>query len=452
MKENITKYPIPDHRKEMYDYYRLSFDKDGCPMKELPNKELIFHPILPPYLIVDYVLMYEKTRDESWIRYATQIANLSLRKGEVFNNSLVFYYHPESGLSSVPKKFYSALTQAWYVKAICALNKYRANSFIHELKLIFESLLIPLSNDGVLVKKKYGWTVEEYPYSPPFYTLNGWLTVIRWIIQSSHILDNYSINYELFVEKNLDAIEHLLPLYDAKFCLNSRYQLTGFTRIKFVLEKAVNYKIENASISIPEEGTFECNLTNNSNKSRWHNYLERSESRIIQFNTVLSLISFPAKNSFNARIDLGDDVKLKIFLAQGYYNPDSTGMPTKSWKEIGNVCCKKGINNISINIPFDEINLFAYPTNFKKYIGGKKYNGYHFVHIIDLGELYRYSKRKSFKETALKWMEYYNQWESLPVLEGFEKHHYLYREKFEAFIMKEYFTNSYSPKITQEGC
>ena len=27
-------YPIPEHRKSVYEYYKLAFDADGCPMKK----------------------------------------------------------------------------------------------------------------------------------------------------------------------------------------------------------------------------------------------------------------------------------------------------------------------------------------------------------------------------------------------------------------------------------
>ncbi len=104
-------YPIPEHRKQIYEYYRLTFDATGCPMKQMDDK-LVFHPILPPYLVVDYVAAYKKTQDIKYLEYAEQIADKAYSRGSDLDGARVFYYLPESGLSSVKRCFYSALTQA----------------------------------------------------------------------------------------------------------------------------------------------------------------------------------------------------------------------------------------------------------------------------------------------------------------------------------------------------
>lgn len=245
-----------------------------------------------------------------------------------------------------------------------------------------------MEDGGVLIKKDYGWVVEEYPFEPAFYTLNGWLTVLRWLVQSQGILDEYKVDYDEFLTKNFDAVEKLLHLYDAPFCLNSRYQLTGFSRIKIVFSKKAGCNCHQFGVFIPGEGNFE-GLLEKKEKSRWEFYLERKEDRILQFNIILSLISKPDPNVFSATINVDTDCEAKVFLAQGEYRPDSTGMPTESWKEISTHTLKAGSNKIVSEIPFDDVDMFAYPTNFKKMIGGVMYNGYHFIHIINLAELYQ---------------------------------------------------------------
>ncbi len=432
-------FPIPENRKEIYSFYRLAFDENGCPMKDMGDGKLVFHPILPPYLIVDYILMYQKTKDESWLNLAEYIADIVSTKSDQLQGAKVFLYRPESGLSAVPKTFYSALTQAWYIKALCLLSKYRPQKYKESIEEIFNSLLLPIGDGGVLIKRDFGWIVEEYPYEPPFYTLNGWLTVLRWIVQSRKILDKFNIEYQTFLNRNLDAVERLLPLYDAEFCLNSRYQLTGFSRVKIVFSKAVNYKCHGASVDIPGEGEGICNLEPKEDKSRWEYYLERSEARVLQFNVVLSLISIPKPNIFKADITVDKECSVKVFLAQGEYRPDSTGMPTESWKEISEIKCMPGRNKLTVDLPFDGKDMFAYPTNFKKFIDGTMYNGYHFVHIVDLGELYRFSKREILKTTALDWLSYYNRWSELPYLEGYSLTHYQYGEGFEEYIHRNFF-------------
>lgn len=431
-------FPVPEHRKEIYDFYKLAFDDQGCPAKRM-DEGLVFHPILPPYLIVDYLLMYEKTGEQSWLNYAINVADTALPKADEFGDSYVFLYHPESKLSTVPKVFYSALTQSWYIKALCKLSKYVPKKYDKYIEGIFNSLLIPIDEKGVLIKKDYGWVVEEYPFEPSFYTLNGWLTVLRCIVQSSKVLDTIGIEYQDFLNNNFDAVEKLLPLYDAEFCLNSRYQLTGFSRIKLVFDKTVERECSAANIVIPNEGEFDCNLPNIDEKNRWRYYLERDEGRILQFNVILSLISYPNPNIFNATINVSKDCEVKVFLAQGEYLPNSTGMPTQGWKEISIHKLMAGENKISTDIEFDGIDMFAYPTNFKKHIGGVNYNSYHFVHIIDLGELYKYSNRNSFKQYAEKWLKYYERWTDLPCLkDGYSLTHYQYGEGFSDYVEKHF--------------
>jgi len=402
----------------VYEYYKLTFDEDGCPMRQMPDG-MVFHPLLAAYLIVDYMTWFKKTKDKKYIGIASRIAELALSKAEVVEDSLVFWYRPESKLSYVPGVFYSALTQAWYLKALCVLRPYsRKNGgrdWNAELKGIFNSLLLGIEKNGVLIKKDIGWIVEEYPHKVPLYTLNGWLTALRIVKDCETQLLEVCTDIKIFLDENLRAVEALLPLYDAKFCCNSRYQLAGFSRLKIVFDRPVTYTLEQFEVEIPNEGVFTGELQAGAN--RWSNFIERREPRILQFNIVRSLISFPEENLFHCQLSVNKDCAAKVFLADGDYRPDLTGMPTTRWKHIQTLLISAGrLFDYEIKMPFDERNTFAYPTNFKKVIGGTKYNAYHFVHIIDLAELYSYSKKPIFKEYTLRWLEYVELWKDHPLL------------------------------------
>lgn len=409
--------PILEYRKAVYEYYQLTFDQSGCPMKRTGDG-LVFHPILAPYLIADYTSEFERTGDQIFLEHGHRIAAHALKRAETLEESLVFMYQPNTGLSNVPTAFYSGLTQAWYVKALCLLEKQSPGFYADAIRRIFASLMIPVERSGVLMKKDYGWIVEEYPHEPAFYTLNGWLTVLRWVVQSRDVLDLLAIPYRDFLEHNLDAVVRLLPMYDAPTCLNSRYQLTGFSRVKIVFDRVVDHRCLDFAVDIPGEGCFRGDVVHGK-KSRWENHLERSEPRLLQFNVLLSLISKPEKNVFRACLEVDKECRAKIFLAQGEYRPDSSGMPTESWKLLREVAVGSGeVTEIECPIPFDGVDLFAYPTNFKKKIGDLSYNGYHFVHIVDLAELYGYSRRAVLKDVAEKWLAYYEGWSDLPYLKG----------------------------------
>ncbi len=429
-------YSIPQHRQRMYDYYSLDFDKEGCPMKRV-GKNLVFHPILPPYLIVDFVLEYQKTKQKYFLDCADKICTLALKKTETFNQALVFWYYPEDKLSLIPKKFYSALTQSWYIKAMCLLSKYIAGKYDNAIKRIFNSLLIPVNKGGVLLEDKDGWIVEEYPFDPPLYTLNGWLTVLRCITHSVSKLDQIKVEYKKFLDNNFAKLCQSLSLYDVPHYLNSRYQLTGFTRLKILFDYGVNFKIAQSAIHLPKIGNYD--FTDVPENGRWGNYIERLENRFIQFNILQSLASYPEENSFSTNISVNKDSKACFLIGKGEYRADISGVPTTGWKNIGEVELKCGENYITQHIPYDEHNLFAYPTNFKKNIGGKLYNGYHFVHIVDLGDLYRYSKIQKFKEYGLKWLCYYQNWHTSSFLNKVERHHCVYGENFSSHVVNSYF-------------
>lgn len=422
-------------RRLLYlEYYKLCFDANGCAMKQIGFRQ-VFHPILAAYLVFDLVRSYEVSGDREALRFAEVVALEALKRGEEFKGGLVFYYSEEDGLSSVPGRFFSALTQSWFVRAFCRLNRHNP-THCQAVQRLFRSLLIPKSDGGVLIKKSFGWIVEEYPHDPTFFTLNGWLTVVRWIIESAEDLKLCGVEVGEFLERNIDAAATMLPLYDAEFCLNSRYQLTGFTRLQVIVDREVGFQVKSFSIEIPHEGIFQGILEPQS--SRWKNYLERAEGRFYQFNIVMSLISIPKPNLLHLTFDCKSPCSLRLRVAQGGYRPDSTGMPTEHWSDVERITVPlAGTNTIACKIPFDEQNMFAYPTNFKKKIGDKFFNGYHFVHIVDCAEIFRFSKRSIFRDYALRFLGYQQRWSELGFSESYAlTPHLEYSEGFSSYVRK----------------
>lgn len=407
---------LPAARKVVYEYYRLATGPDGCPMKKMPDGRLVFHPILIPYLVVDYLNLHKSTGNPACLDYAEFVMECALSRADPDREEIIFTYDPQDGLSSIPRRFFSALTQSWYVSALAKLEKKFPGKYGGYLKRAFQSLLIPMEEGGVLLKKEFGWIVEEYPNEPPLYTLNGWMTALRMVLESQDILSQNGIEYEHFVKKNLDALEHLLPLYDASFCWNSRYQLTGFTRIKFVTDKRVGMDCLSMVTEISGEQPMSAELHPSEDKNRWGSYLERHEDRLLQFNILQSLVSFPEPNRYNLKVHCDRDCRIRVFVADGDYNPKLSALPTQRWREISQHDIYAGENDVSGQIPFDEDNLFSYPTNFKKKIGNHYYNAYHIVHVVDLAILYRHTGRRLFSDTAVRWLDYMKMWDRMEEL------------------------------------
>lgn len=407
---------LPKSRKIVYDYYCLAIAPDGCPMKRMPSGNLVFHPILIPYLVVDYLNLYKATGDKVCLDYAVFVMNCALERADEHKEELIFTYDPKDGLSSIPHSFFSALTQSWYISALAKLEKIFPGNYGDSLRRAFFSLLIPIDDGGVLLKKDFGWIVEEYPNDPPLYTLNGWLTALRMVLDSYDILSENGVECQDFIKRNLDAVEHVLPLYDAGFCLNSRYQLTGFTRIKFVTDRPVAMECHSMVTNIGGENPIYADLDIPEKRNRWRSYLERHSERMMQFNILQSMITFPENNRYHIKFRCDKECNIKIFVADGDYDPGLSALPTKRWRELSSVNISAGDNDISGDIPYDDRNMFAYPTNFKKKIGDLYYNAYHIVHIVDLAVLYRFTGRQSFADTARKWLGYMKGWEDMPEL------------------------------------
>lgn len=410
-------YPIPVHRRGVYSFYKLAFRSDGCPVKRTEKGD-VFHPILPPYLIKDYVRWAESSGCRLYLKYAVDIARVSLKQAQGFDNALVFMYEPGTALSILPNRFYSALTQAWYIDALCALRKHVGDEFDRWIIGIYRSLLIPVEQGGVLLKKSWGWTVEEYPHAPPLYTLNGWLTVLCMLFEARDDLKALGVDVSEFMDKNLKAVESLLPLYDAGFVANSRYQLSGFTRLRIQFDRPVTSSVSSFLVSIPGEGTYAGTLCKVS--SRWFNYVERFEPKLLQFNIIQSLVSFPKPNIFKASVSVDVNCSAKVYLAKGTWRPDLSALPTTGWRELTSLQLVNGCNEIQIPLAWDSENAFAYPTNFKKRVNGVFFNAYHFVHIQALAQLFSRTRREVFRKYSLRWLDYTKRWGSIPEMQGYE--------------------------------
>lgn len=406
-------FPVPEDRKSVYRFYQLAFDEAGCPMKAMPQG-LVFHPILAAYLITDYTRWHGNSGQAEHLGHARRVAQQALARAEPLQDALVFYYDPETGLSSIPRRFYSALTQARYLGALLTLRKYAGAEFDAAIVAIYRSLLIPVDEGGCFIRKDFGWIVEEYPHDPPLYTLNGWLTVLKIVADGREQLERLGCDTEEFLRENMRAVRRMLPLYDAGFCANSRYQLTGFTRIEVVFDRPVNHRLASFAVEIPGEGTFEGALAKGD--SRWGLYLEEAAGSVLRFNVLLSLASHPEPNVFLLRATVDRPCKATVRLARGAYRPDSASMPVDGFRTVGEFDLAPGPCDLRVPLAWDDENLFAYPTNFNKRIDTQFFNAYHYIHVTGVAWLHAYSGDESFREYALKWLSYPERWPRMEAL------------------------------------
>jgi hypothetical protein len=400
-KPNGPPMPLNPKRADLYKYYKLGWLSDGYPGR-MTDKGLVEHPIYGPYVIIDYLQSYRTTKDYRYVEAAKKVADAGIARMSDFKGALVFYYHPDGGLSTVPGKFYSALTQARWLDALAKLHSVSGDQKYAEVnRRIAKSLSIPTSEGGVVEKVEQGLTIEEYPHEIPLFTLNGWLSALNILIAYANTEDD--LDAKALAAENVKALAAMLPMYDVPEIYNSRYQLTNSVRIRLSGERVVDAKID-----IPGYGVHGLGDTKKTG-TQWTNYLKDSGSTQI-LNAVMSYASAPKPNRI--QLETAHEGVVKVEISASIYNPSTTSLPTKSWVEVGTVQTKN--NKAVLDIPWDKAYLVAYPTAFTKKIGDKKQNVYHRLHVVQLQKLYKNTGNEIFNEYAKKWDTYFPRWKDIP--------------------------------------
>jgi hypothetical protein len=392
--------PLPESRAEIYAYYKLGWLADGYPGKYTDNG-LVAHPIYGTYVIYDYLREYKRTADSRYLDAAASVARAGASRMEDVGDALVFYYRPESGLTPLPDKFYSALTQSRWLDAFSKIYELNGDLYFRDMaNKVFLSLSIPVDQGGVLKEVQGGVSIEEYPHKVPLYTLNGWLTALNIIIEYADRSGN--LNARGLIDGNLHALRKMLPLYDLPALSNSRYQLANVAKIKFTGVKVVDVKVE-----IPGEGVFPLDDVQGVGR-QWSNYLYPL-SGAQGLHAVLGYVSAPQPNVLH--ITTASDGVLNVDMGGSSYNPLVTSLAVRQWDRVGSFSVVG--NKVAVSLPWSKAYLVAYPTAFTKKIGDKKYNVYHFIHINELMKLYRYTGDDVFKEYAERWRGYVASWKSI---------------------------------------
>ena len=404
-----------ERRRDVYAYYRLQFLDDGYPGRRTESG-LHAHPIYGTYVIADYLAQFTKSRDAQFLSAAKRVADAAINRMEPHEGGLAFWYEPADGISSLPVRFYSALTQARYLQVLAKLHsatgddRYRAAG-----RDIFRSLLVPVEQGGVLRVHNPGVMIEEYAHTYPDYTLNGWTTAILLIEEYGRVMSEPEA--ASFFEQNVDALRDVLPLYDVPELANSRYRLTGPAAIRIAFD-APGAVIEASRVVIPRHGDYPIH---GADAGRWQNRFRSGldESGVVQAEQVqtelyLSLISSPAPNSVVLKLRTPRNIGVRMSIGQGRYRPKSSYLAARSYAEFASFRLGPGAHEIEGEIPWSIAPLIAYPTTFAKTIAGRGYNQYHFIHIANLEKLFDLTGEESFREFAERWSSYPAMWPEIP--------------------------------------
>jgi hypothetical protein len=417
--------PLSANLSRLQDYYKFRFLPDGYPGK-LDGGQVIAHPIYGTYVIADYRRQYQDHPTPELRDAILKVSHAAIARMEPLRDALVFWYPEALNVSRQPGKHYSGLTQAYY-----AVELYRAYQVTGDQTLrdasekCFRSLLIPAEEGGV----HYAWednvAVAEVPTSPRDLILNGWLSILA----SVHVyadLTNSGEAHALF-DQSAATVARLLPLYDDPALNNSRYGLTGPLSIRFKTEGSFDdVRIANLRLDIPKEDAFDIPVRSG---GRWENFVDPAtataadggvspKGRVVRANVVLSRLSYPAENVVRFSLTTPRDLNLTLEAYIGRYDPLASEQVDESWHPVRTIALSAGTTDVEIGLPWDLVDLVAYPTNFVKNIDGKSTNVYHSVHISRLRSMAEWTGNDVFSQWADRWEGYVCAWASMPLYHG----------------------------------
>lgn len=427
---------IPQHKPQSIElpenlgknsFYKMEFLNDGYPGKRVQG-QLLPHPIYATYVIKYYLQQYGRRPDPEYLRSAQIVADATLKRMSNFKGTLVFWYPKGFLVGRSYKPYYSGLTQAYYTVLFYQLYELTGKVKYKEAAYkIFKSLTIPNQDGGVLDRFSGGVSIAEVPQQPSSVILNGWLSALVAIDDYARLSKSQEA-HQLFQE-NLQTLSRILPLFDAKAYLNSRYSLTGFTKFYLHCPKNNQLRIENIMLEIPTEGRFPVQHAN-ARENRWKNFIRGShpwydKSKVfsrkgkLELNLVLSRLSFPQTNKLTFQISSVRPTTVQVLFLKGEYDPLKNEPAHYAKVKLTAFKSETRPKRISIDIPWNQAELIGYPTNFVKKIKGKPKNVYHTIHINKLDELYQRTGDPILKSYADKWRAYKTQWPSSPTYQKF---------------------------------
>lgn len=401
--------PLSADNQVLWDYYKLKFLPDGYPGKQL-DTGLVPHPLYGTYAINDYIRQYRKTGDERFLAAMKTVADAAIRRMEDVDGALVFYYQPD-GLSSLPGKWYSGLTQGEYLQAFEAAAEITGDpKYRDAAQRVFKSLTIPADRGGVARPFRDGIAIEEWgnPHVGD-YTLNGWTNAVLVVGRYATATGSPAAK-ELF-DKNILALKYLLPLYDLPDLANSRYRLSGYTsvRLTFAGTTAV---FEDGSVEAPDQNksVFQRDTDN-----RWSSNVRSESPSEVMLNAMFNYSTFPKENVLHLEVVAQQAGTMKVEVETGKFNPPTGKVEDLKWVSLADLNLEEGRNTFAVDVPWKHVSFAAYATPFAKLIGGKRYNQYHFVHIRNLRALAEMTGEPLFTEYADKWEGYVKLWPQIPM-------------------------------------
>lgn len=397
------------------DYYKGIFLPDGYPGK-LVGGEPVAHPIYGVYVIRDYLKQAGRTGDRRYLDAAVRVARRAADRMHDHGDALVFWYEPDSGLSSWnTHRHYSALTQSYYASTLTEAGLTAGDTALVQAgRRVFASLLVPVADGGVLVRTSEGTAFEEVPTNPTSLVLNGWQSTLLSMWEYADLVDDEDVRD--VVRGSARTMAGMLPRYDLPDLHNTRYSLNGFMYVRVLLDDP-GCTVERAESEVPGASPLVIPV-GRPGQSRWTPWLFPQDvdqdmgvvGRQVRLNVVLSRLSFPTPNVLHLTVRSPRLQRGRLQMHTGRYSPLANAPVDPEWRDVGAGRLVPGTNQVTLTLPWDAAELVGYPTNFMKKIQGRQTNVYHDLHVKRLTQLSAATGVSELGEWARMWRGYTRHW------------------------------------------
>ena len=402
--------------------------EDGFPGR-LKGGRVVVHPMDGRYLL-EALLDAQAERPKRRLHAAiARTARAVVGRAEPLGDALVLRYVDTASSMAGGQSHPSGLPQAYYAVALTRAARLLGDGALQvAADRFFAALLVPVADGGVLYPNGNGVALAQVPTRPRDLILNGWVSMLVSVHRYAELRDAQPAR-ELFAA-NLDTLRRLLPLYDVPALRLSRYGLTGPLQLRLDVS-APGVKVTDLRVALPGEGEVRLPAREG---GRWTPRADvqdvarrtargRVETVTLREGTlrctaVLSRAGYPEPNRLRFRVTSRSKATLTTSAHVGQYDADASSPIEREWVELDSRPIEAGTHAVEIAIPYETVDLVAYPTHFTRGLGGERVNSYHGTHIVRLRELAAITGDPELAEWAERWAGYVTEWPDLPELKG----------------------------------
>lgn len=396
---------------------------DGFPGR-LRNGQLVIHPLDGRYLL-DALLAEQAERPRRRLRDAiARTAAAMVGRAESLGDALVMRYVDTASSMAEGRPHISALAQAYYATSLS-----RAATYLGDRRLqrhadrFFAALTLPVSDGGALDVVGHDTSFALVPTRPRDLVLNGWLSTLVSLNDYAALRSSGEAR-DLF-RSSVRTLLRLLPSYDVPDLHLSRYGLTGPLLLRIALEgpDPASVRLMRLRVAIPGEGDIAIRSRSG---GRWtaRTYPEDAAARPsgpdaetlfprgrgLRLVAVLSRAPYPRPNRLRFHVRTPEPLSIHLTAHIGRYDPLTSATVDRSWVPLATARVGSGSHDVDLEIPYEPVHLFAYPTNFTRGGPDRKLNSYHGTHIVRLRTLADVSGHVELREWADLWLRYVRLW------------------------------------------